>query len=127
MPLRNFMTQTASTTRNPTKAGGKVGAPVTNLTLLKIMPLVIPDATSMHAIRREIGLEGTAVQVYETFTESHAHTDSGTPVTQMPDIAIGDRLIVDSITYTVQWVKQQSQTSSFGRTLLLRVIEDERE
>ena len=126
MPLRNFMTQTASTTRNPAPAGSKVGEAVTNLTALKIMPLMLPDATSMHAIRQEMGLEGSDVQIWETYTESHAHTDSSVSVTQMPDIRKGDKLVIGSITYTVQWAKQQPATTSFGATLLLRIVEDER-
>lgn len=126
MPLRHMMTQTASTTRHPAPSGGKVGNPVTNLTNLRITPLMLPDATSMHAIRHEIGLEGSDVQIYEAYSESHAHTDSSVAVTQMPDIRKGDKLVIGSITYTVQWAKQQPATTGFGATLLMRIVEDER-
>jgi hypothetical protein len=126
MSLRSMMTTTASTTRTPAKSGGKVGAPVTNLTLLKIMPVMLSDTRGLHQIRQAIGLDGTAVQVFETYTESHLHTDSGTPVTQLPDIVTGDRLVVGSITYEVLWCEQQPATFSFGATLLIYVMEDKR-
>lgn len=126
MPLRHMMTQTASTTRNPAKAGGKVGAPVTNLTNLKITPIMLPDTRGQHAIRQAIGLEGTAVQFFEAYTESHTHTDSGVPVTQLPDIVTGDRLVIGSITYEVLWCEQQPATFSFPATLLIYIIEDKR-
>ena len=124
MPLRDFMTTTASTSRNPAMSSGKKGDPVANLTNLKICSVMLSNATSLHAVRQAIGLEGSAVQVFETYTESHAHTDSGTPVTQMPDIKTGDRLIVGSITYTVRWCETQPATSSFGATLLVYLTED---
>lgn len=126
MPLRNFMTTTASTTRLPAKSGGKVGAPVTNLTNLKITPLMLPDTRGSHAVRQAIGLEGTAVQFFETYTESHAHTDSSVSVTQLPDIVTGDRLVIGSTTYEVLWCEQQPATTSFPATLLIYVIEDKR-
>lgn len=126
MPLRNFMTTTASTTRNPAKSGGKVGAPATNLTNLKIMPLMLSDTRGLHQIRQAIGLQGTAVQLFETYTESHTHTDSSVSVTQLPDIVTGDRLVVGSITYEVLWCESQPATTSFPATLLIYVMEDKR-
>lgn len=127
MPLRHMMTTTASTTRNPAISGGKIGAPVTNLTNLKITPVMLPSATGQHAIRQLVGLDGTAVQVFEAYTESHTHTDSSVSVTQLPDIEAGDRLVVGSITYTVKWAEQQPATlAGFGVTLLLYLVEDKR-
>lgn len=126
MPLRNFMTTTASTTRNPALSGGKIGTPVTNLTNLKICPLMLSDARSQQAlmVRQAMGLEGTLTQIWETYTESHLHTDSGTPVTQMPDIKTGDRLVIGSTTYTVRLADMQPATTSFGATLIIFVTED---
>lgn len=124
MPLRNFMTQTASTTRLPNKSGGKIGTPVTNLTNLRICPLMLPSATGQHMIRQITGFEGSHVQFWETYTESHQHTDSSVTVTQLPDIVQGDFLVVNGVTYTVEWTEQQPATSSFGATLLLYVYED---
>lgn len=126
MPLRNFMTTTASTTRNPALSGGKIGAPTTNLTNLKICPLMMPSAMQQQSLRQTTGLEGAMVTFWETYTESHLHTDSGVQVTQMPDIMEGDRLVVDGVTYTVKRANQQSATSGFGKTLILYLLEDER-
>jgi hypothetical protein len=124
MPLADMMTQSASTTRLPTKASGKIGAPVTNLTSLMIAPLMLPSATGQHMIRQLTGFDGSHVQFWETYTESHTHTDSSVSVTQMPDIVQGDFLVVSGVTYTVEWVEQQPATSSFGATLLIYVYED---
>lgn len=126
MPLRHMMTTTASTTRNPAISGGKIGAPVTNLTGLKIAPLMLSNTQSQSAlmVRQAIGLEGTLTQIWETYTESHAHTDSGTSVTQLPDIKTGDRLVIDSTTYTVRLADQQPATTSFPVTLIIFVTDD---
>lgn len=124
MTLRSMMTQTASTTRFGAIASGKRGTLAANLTNLKITPVMLSSASGQHQIRQAIGLEGTAVQVFEAYTESHAHTDGGVSVTQMPDIVIADRLIVGSVTYNVRWCEQQPATTSFGATLLLYLTED---
>lgn len=124
MPLRDFMTQTASTKRHPAKASGKIGAAVANLTNLLITPLMLPSASGQHAVRQVTGFEGTHVQFWETYTESHAHTDSGVSVTQLPDIVVGDILTVDSVNYVVEWTEAQPATTSFGKTLLIYVYED---
>ena len=126
MPLRNFMTTTASTTRNPAISGGKIGAPAANLTNLKICPLMLSNSQSQSAlmVRQAMGLEGTLTQIWETYTESHAHTDSSVSVTQMPDIRTGDRLVIGSTTYTVRLADQQPATTSFPATLIIFVTED---
>jgi len=124
MPLRDFMTATASTTRLPAKSGGKIGAPVTNLTNLLICPVMLSAMTGQHNLRAAMGLEGTAVQVFETYTEAHSHTDSGATVNQLPDIVAQDRLVVGSVTYLVRWAEIQPATSLFGATLLLYLTED---
>lgn len=125
MSLKTFMTTTASTTRLPAKASSKIGDPVTHLQNVKITPLMLPSATGQHMIREITGFDGTFVQFWETYTESHQHTDGGVTVTQIPDIVIGDYLVVSGVTYRVQWAKQQPATSSFGATLLMYVYEDE--
>lgn len=126
MPLLDMMTQTASTTRLPAKSGGKVGDPVTNLTNLKITPIMLDSARGTHQIRQAIGLEGSAVQVFEAYTQSHAHTDSGVSVNQMPDIETGDKLVVDGVTYHIQWAEKQPAGFVMPATMLLYIIEDKR-
>ena len=126
MTLRQMMTTTASTTRPPAIASGKIGDPVTNLTNLKITPIMVSSAQGQHAIRQAIGLEGTAVQIFECYTEAHSHTDSSVVVNQMPDIEIGDRIVVGSITYNVRWAEIQPATFSYGATLLIYCTEDRR-
>lgn len=126
MPLRDMMTVTASTARAPAMASGKKGDPVTNLTNLLITPIMLSAMTGQHGLRQALGLEGTAVQLFETYTESHTHTDSSVSVTQMPDIEAGDRLVIGSITYNVRFAEIQPATYSFGATLLLYITEDKR-
>lgn len=126
MPLLDMMTQTASTTRLPAKSGGKVGDPVANLTNLKITPIMLDSARGTHQIRQAIGLDGTAGQIFETYTQAHAHTDSGVSVNQMPDIETGDKLVVDGVTYNIQWAEKQPAGLVMPATMLLYITEDKR-
>lgn len=126
MSLRDMMTVTASTERAAAMSGGKKGAPVANLTNLLVTPVMLSAMTGQHGLRQSLGMEGTAVQLFEAYTESHAHTDSAVSVNQMPDIEAGDRLIIGSITYNVRFAEIQPATFSFGATLLLYITEDKR-
>jgi hypothetical protein len=105
----------------------KIGNPVTNLTNLKITPVMLSSASGQHQIRQAIGIEGTAVQVFEAYTEAHAHTDSSVSVNQMPDVEAGDKLVVGSVTYSIKWCEQQPATTGFGATMLIYITEDKRE
>lgn len=127
MPLKNWMTITASTQRNPAIVSGKSGEPVTHLTGVKIMPVMLPDSRRIDSVRKAVGLTGGVVQVFETYTESHDHIDGGTSVTQVPDILAGDMLIVGTKTYKVRTAEVNSVTSSFGETLILALTESRRE
>jgi len=124
--LRKVMTDTAITKRTPAISSGKVADPVTHLEGVKITPVMLASARGLHSVRQAIGLEGSAVQVYEAYTESHEHTDDDTTVTQLPDIRNGDRLVTGGVTYNVRWAEQQAATLSYGATLLLYLTEDKR-
>lgn len=126
MGLVHMMTQTASTTRHPAMASGKTGSPVANLTGLKITKPMSQYNQGDRQLRQALGMDGTLVQEKEAYTESHAHTDSGTPVIQMPDIVAGDKLIVGSVTYNVEWVDIEPATSGFGETMILKLTQDKR-
>lgn len=126
MTLSNMMTATATTQRTPAISSGKIGDPVTNLQNVKITPVMLSDTRGQHEIRQAIGMEGTAVQVFECYTEPHAHTDSSVSVNQMPDIRAGDRLVTGGVTYVVRWAEQQPATLSFAATLLIYLSEDKR-
>lgn len=124
MPLKDFMTTTATTKRLPAISGGKRGDPVTHLEDVSITPVMLASATGTHAIRQAIGIEGTAIQVFEIYTESHEHTDDSSTVTQLPDIVVGDRVITGGVTYNVRWAEPQAATSSFGQTLIIYLTKD---
>lgn len=126
MPLRDFMTETASTLRAPAMASGKIGDPVTNLTSLLITKPNPMSATGQQEVRKSLNLDGTAVVIRECFTEAHSHVDSGTPVTAMPDILDGDRLVHGGITYTVKLAQEWGETFSFGETLHMYLVQDKR-
>lgn len=126
MTLLSMMTATATTERHPAMAAGKRGAPTTHLEDVKITPVMLSDAMGMHRIRAAIGLDGTAVQVFEAYTQSHEHTDNDDTVTQMPDIIAGDRVVVGSVEYVVHWAEQQPAGASMPATLLLYMSEDKR-
>jgi len=125
MTLSAFMTETATTQRMEAMVGGKRGDLEAHLSGVKVTPPMLPSASGQHAIRQAIGIEGAAVQVWECFTEKHAHTDGGVSVTQLPDILKNDRITIDSITYVVRWAKPNSPTSGFGKTLVMYLTEDE--
>lgn len=121
-----MMTTTASTSRRGAVSGSKSGDVAANLTNLLITPVMLSDQNGNHAVRQLLGVEGTAVQIFEAYSESHTHTDSSVSVTQMPDIMAGDRLIVGSITYSVKWAEVQALTFGFGQTLMMYLLEDKR-
>ena len=126
MTLSQMMTATASTTRHPAMADDQIGDPVTHLESVKITPPMLPSTNTQQSVRQAIGLEGTLVQVFECYTESHAHIDSSASVDQMPDIIANDMLITGGITYSVRWVDQQPPTASFGATLIMFLTKDKR-
>lgn len=125
MPLSHFMTSTAKTQRADV-VSGKKGDPVTYLESVKIQAPFPPTASGQQAIREMVGIEGSAVQIYECYTESHAHTEDSVSVNKVPDIVRGDLLITGGITYRVQWAKPYPATSSFGVTLAMYLTESER-
>ncbi len=121
-----MMTASATTTRPPAMSSDKIGNPTTNLESVKITPVMLADANRNQQIRQAMGLDGTAIQVFEIYTQSHTHTDSSSSVTQLPDIIAGDRVVVGGITYNVRWAEQQPATMAFGATLLIFMTEDKR-
>lgn len=127
MPLRNWMTELATTTRDGAMIGEKSGAVATHLENVKVMPVQLPDSQRVSSIRPAIGLAGGFVQEWESFTEKHQHTDNGIIVNQIPDILSGDMITIDSTTYKVRTAETNSLTSSFGKTLVLVLIESRRE
>lgn len=125
MALRDMMTTTASTKRNAAMSGGKIPkTPVENLTNLLITPVMLSDMTGNHGFRQALGLEGSSVQLFEAYTESHTHTDGGVSVTQMPDIKNKDLLVVSGVNYLVRFAQIQPATYNFGATLLLYFVQD---
>jgi hypothetical protein len=128
MPLRHFMTTTATVSRTPAVTSGKIGDPVEHLTQVKIQPITLPMGRGQNAIRAAIGFgEGSAIQVFETYTEAHGHYDGGVYVEQVPDIRAGDTLTSGGKSYSVRFAEQQSATSSFGATLIIYMTEDKRQ
>lgn len=125
MSLRSFMTQTASTQRHPAMdSDGQIGAATTNINSFLIMPLMVASGEGEKRIRQALGLEGSHVQLWRTYTEAHSHTDSSVTVNQLPDVERGDKLVVGSISYEVQWVESQPATSSFPATLYIYLTQD---
>lgn len=125
MSLRAFMTQQASTQRHPAMdADGQIGAAVANISSFYIMPLVVASGEGDKRVRQALGLEGAHVQLWRTYTEAHSHTDSSVVVTTLPDVKRGDKLIVGSTSYEVQWVETQPATTGFAATLYIYLTQD---
>jgi hypothetical protein len=112
-----FATTTASTTRSPTVSGSARGARSAYLEDLSIVP---PMPASSQTLEHS-SLRGTAMELWETFVQSQAHTKSSTPVTELPDIREGDYLIVGSTEYGVVFAGDWPATTRLGtfRMLLL--------
>lgn len=86
MSALSFCTQTASTKRSPAVAGGKVGAQVTHLTSILIMPLM----PAGEDIRAEVALNSP-----REAKETYCCED---------DIIEGDHLVVKGVEYIIRWV-----------------------
>jgi hypothetical protein len=121
----DFKTIQISTKRQPAMSGGKKSEPVTNLTGVESSPLVLQDTRTNQGIRAALGLEGTAVQIWEMYLKKCAHVDSGASVNQLPDIIAGDRVTISNIDYSVRWA-DTTHPFSFGDVLILYVTEDKR-
>ena len=100
-----FLTDTASTKRSPAAAGGKVGAMVTNLTGLAIVPLlpVSPEVAQF------LPLESPR-EAKETFLAT-------------ADIVEGDRLVVSSVEYVVRAVAEWTDESTGGQSFIRVIVE----
>lgn len=123
MPLLHFMTETATTQRRTAPSGGIVGSYATYLEALKVMPVQLPSATGQHDTMSVSGLDNFTFE-FVTYTESHAHTKSSNPVTELPDIRENDKITIDSIAYTVKRAATESLTSGYGKTLYIYLDRD---
>lgn len=119
------MNVSASTTRQAAASGGISGDFATNLTSLLVTYPNPPENRGSQRVAIAQGLEGAAVHEYECYTESQTHTDSGVSVTQMPDIAIGDKLTIGSTTYTVKETGLWGDTYSFSFTRYIYMDADQ--
>src|SRR3990172_4686010 len=103
MAFSDMATTTVSTKRAGAVSAGKRAAPATNLTGVKILP-IMPINTMRDSVQDRQGLSGQAIETLETYVEYQAHTDSGVAVTQIPDIIEGDIIVVGSAEYEVRHV-----------------------
>lgn len=114
--LTNMSTATYSTKRSPAKVAGKTGDAVTNLTGVKsvpIMPLVATGVSGANIPRApKVAVTGRVKDFWITAIEYQTHTDSGVPVTQVPDIKERDVLVVGSTDYKVREVQNWPATIS---------------
>lgn len=112
-------TATISTTRPPAMSGGKRGARVTNLTAVSVVPLMPASNTTFQ----RAATQSASLELWETFTQVHTHTDSTVEVTQIPDIRQGDILVDNSIDYDVIWVGNYASTG--GLNAYLHIVMEE--
>lgn len=85
----SFATETASTKRSPAAVGGKIGAPVTYLTGLSVVPLMPVNPETVLSL----GLNSPR-EAKQTFIDT------------IVDVVEGDVLVVDSTEYTVRSVAE---------------------
>lgn len=125
--LTKMATATYSTKRSPAKVSGKTSISVEHLTGVKAVPLMPLVATGVsggnipNAPNKSV--TGRVKDYWITAMESHAHTDGGSPVTQIPDIIERDVLVVDGIDYKVREVQNWPATISIGAHIYVTVEE----
>ncbi len=111
-------TATYSTKRSPAKVSGKTGASVTNLTGVKMLPIMPLDSGHTSVSRSpQSPNKATSGRIKDhliTYAESQAHTDSSVSVDQVPDIKERDVLVADGRDYKVNEVQNWPAT---GNTL----------
>lgn len=117
---------TCTTQRRGAISGIKTGDFAANLSACRIVSPMLLDAQTAQGVSKLIGLDSSSVQIFQCFSERHTHTDSATPVTQLPDIKASDTLTVGSIQYTVKWAEIWPSTISYGETLMMYLIKDVR-
>ena len=114
MAFSDMATTTISTKRSGVVTAGKRAVPATNLQGVSVFPIMPITELARDDVRWRAGLEGQSIQMHETFTESHEHTDGGVIVTQVPDIQEGDILIDESTEYVVRFVGSWPTTDLTG-------------
>jgi len=121
MSLTKLADQTYSTKRPPAMSSGKRAVPAANLTGVKctaIMPMI--GDSDKNALFSQDGL---VVEMWETYAQYQTHTDSGSSVTQVPDIKEGDVLTVGSKDYYVRRV--DNWPAAGGLLAFIRVVVEE--
>lgn len=119
-----FMTTSASTTRQAAASGGVSGDYAAKLTGFFVTYPNPPENRGGQRVMQAQGLEGAAIHEYECYTEAQSHTDSGSVVTTVPDIAESDKITIAGITYMVKETGLWGETSSFGVTRYIYMDKD---
>jgi len=112
MSASDAATTTASTKRRPAVSGGKVGAPVTNLASLSVVPLLPVSAETRESVQLESPREAK---------ETYAFADSNNT---LPDVVEGDLLVVSGTEYVIKGVAEYSRPS--GGSFLHIVCEEQK-
>lgn len=97
--------------------------PETYLEDVESSPLILADKQIQQSVMKAAGIDGTQVQLWHLRLRKSSHSKDGTPVTELPDIKIGDWVIIGSKVYPVKWA-DTTHPFSFGDILLIYVVED---
>lgn len=97
--------------------------PETYLEDVECSPLILADRQVQQSIFKAAGIEGTQVQLWHLRLHKSAHTEDGEAVNKLPDIKIGDWVVIGSKVYPVKWA-DTTHRFAFGEILLLYVVED---
>lgn len=116
----HMATLTITTERNPAIAGGKRGPRATHLQNVKVLPLMPATAATLA----NPVLQGTAVELWETYCGVHQHTDGAATVTQIPDIRQGDVIVSGGEDYLVRYVGNWPAVAAFDAYLHIVVEEN---
>lgn len=122
----DFKTIQISTKRAPAMSGLKKGNHVAHLSGVESSPLILSSAETTHRVMQALGLDGTAVKLWQLRLHKTPHVDDGVAVDQLPDVKESDLVVVDSVEYPVIYADTPHRFS-FGEILLVYVHLDKRE
>lgn len=94
MSASESATVTASTKRSPAVSGGKVGAPVTNLASVLVVPLLPLNSALVEEAQLKNPREHKLTYAFANSSNT------------LPDIAEGDILVISSVEYLINYVKE---------------------
>ena len=123
MSFDQLATITITTKRAPAPISGirdKRASYLTNVDAHPIMPI---ESRRETEVRLRFGDSRQSAKIHQTYIEKQAHTKSGNPVTELPDIVETDAIVYGGIEYNILAVRTWPETD--GMTPYLEIVLEE--